>query len=102
MRFRHSQQRPRGASGRAPALFPFRQGAHGEALVQCNFRDNRLNIKNYLGLFAGFYGAGRPESSYEDNRLILNDLKPVFSQIVRLNPAQKSQLHNNPRRAFIK
>ena len=33
------------------------------ALVQYDFRDNRLNIINYLGLFAGFCGASRPGSS---------------------------------------
>jgi len=72
----------------------------GAALVQYNFNDNRLNIINYLGLFTGFCGASRPGSSYEDDRLILNDFELVFSQLGRLNPAQRSQLHNNPLRVF--
>jgi predicted transposase/invertase (TIGR01784 family) len=41
-----------------------------------------------------------PKSGHEANRLILNDFKPAFSQLGRLNPAQKSQLHNNPLRNF--
>ena len=34
------------------------EGTVVEALVQYNFRDNRLNIINYLGLSTGSCGAG--------------------------------------------
>ena len=41
-----------------------------KALVQYDFRDNCLNIINYLGLFAGSCGASRAGACYKANRLI--------------------------------
>ncbi|MBS1223083.1 MAG: hypothetical protein H6R23_2703, partial [Proteobacteria bacterium] len=40
------------------------------ALVQYDFRDNCLNIINYLGLFTGSCGASRAGARYKANRLI--------------------------------